>query len=70
MDVDSTLIGQEVIELLGAHAGVAKEIKEITDSAMRGELDFEASLRARVALLAGASEEILNEVRSEIKLTP
>jgi phosphoserine phosphatase len=70
MDVDSTLIGQEVIELLGAHAGVAKEIKEITDSAMRGELDFEASLRARVALLKGLPESIIEEVRAEISLTP
>jgi phosphoserine phosphatase len=70
MDVDSTLIAQEVIELLGAHAGVAKEIKEITDSAMRGELDFEASLRARVALLKGLPESIIEVVRAEISLTP
>mgnify|MGYP006158134713 CR=1 FL=1 len=46
MDVDSTLIQQEVIELLGRRAGKEAEIKEITDRAMRGELDFEASLRA------------------------
>ena len=70
MDVDSTLIQQEVIELLAAKVGVEKEVIEITNAAMAGELDFEASLRARVALLAGASEEILAEVRSEIKLTP
>jgi phosphoserine phosphatase len=70
MDVDSTLIQQEVIELLAAKVGVEKEVIEITNAAMAGELDFEASLRARVALLAGASEEILDEVRSEIKLTP
>ena len=70
MDVDSTLIQQEVIELLAAKVGAEKEVSEITKAAMAGELDFEASLRARVALLAGASEEILAEVRNEIKLTP
>ena len=70
MDVDSTLIQQEVIELLGAKAGVADEIAEITESAMRGELDFEASLRARVALLKGLPESVITEVQSEITLTP
>ena len=70
MDVDSTLIEQEVIELLGAKAGVADEIAKITESAMRGELDFEASLRARVALLKGLPESVLVEVQSEITLTP
>lgn len=70
MDVDSTLIQQEVIELLGARAGKGEEIKEITDQAMRGELDFEASLRARVALLAGLPDSVLDEVREEILLTP
>lgn len=70
MDVDSTLIQQEVIELLGAKAGKGEEIKAITDSAMRGELDFEASLRARVALLEGLPESVIDEVRSEIVLTP
>jgi phosphoserine phosphatase len=70
MDVDSTLIQQEVIELLGAKAGVEAQIKEITDSAMRGELDFEASLRARVALLKGLPTSVLDDVRSEIVLTP
>jgi phosphoserine phosphatase len=70
MDVDSTLIQQEVIELLGAKAGVLKEIAEITESAMSGDLDFEASLRARVALLKGLPESILKDVQSEISLTP
>lgn len=70
MDVDSTLIQQEVIELLGAKAGKELEIKEITDRAMQGELDFEASLRARVQLLAGLPESVLDEVRGEISLTP
>ena len=70
MDVDSTLIQQEVIELLGAKAGKEVEIKDITERAMRGELDFEASLRARVQLLAGLPESVLDQVRSEIVLTP
>jgi phosphoserine phosphatase len=70
MDVDSTLIQQEVIELLGAKAGREGEIREITERAMKGELDFEASLRARVKLLVGLPESVLAEVRSEIALTP
>ena len=70
MDVDSTLIQQEVIELLGAKAGKEDEIREITDSAMRGDLDFEASLRARVALLAGLPESVIDEVRDQVLLTP
>jgi phosphoserine phosphatase len=70
MDVDSTLIQQEVIDLLGSRAGVETEIREITERAMRGEIDFEASLRARVALLAGLDESVLSEVRNQIVLTP
>ena len=70
MDVDSTLIQQEVIELLAAKVGAEKEVIEITKAAMAGELDFESSLRARVALLAGAPEEIIAQVRDGIKLTP
>ncbi len=70
MDVDSTLIQQEVIELLGAKAGVEDEIAKITEAAMRGELDFEASLRARVALLKGLPQSVLTDVQSEITLTP
>ena len=70
MDVDSTLIQQEVIELLGAKAGVQSEIAKITESAMRGELDFEASLRARVSLLKGLPASVLVDVQSEITLTP
>jgi phosphoserine phosphatase len=70
MDVDSTLIQQEVIELLAAKVGVSEQVVSITAAAMAGELDFAQSLRARVALLAGAPESILAEVRNEIKLTP
>jgi phosphoserine phosphatase len=70
MDVDSTLISQEVIELLGAKAGVQDQVKAITDRAMAGEIDFEESLRERVLLLKGLPESVINEVRGEISLTP
>ncbi len=70
LDVDSTLITQEVIELLAAKAGVGNEVTNITQAAMRGELDFEDSLRARVALLKGLPESVIAEVQREITLTP
>ena len=70
MDVDSTLIQQEVIELLAAKAGVEADVKSITDAAMRGELDFAESLKARVALLAGLPEAVIAQVQNEIALTP
>ena len=70
MDVDSTLIQQEVIELLAEKAGVHEKVKEITDAAMRGELDFAASLRARVALLEGLPETVITDIQTEIALTP
>ena len=70
LDVDSTLITQEVIEILAAKAGVGDEVVNITQAAMRGELDFEHSLRARVALLKGLPESVIAEVQSEITLTP
>ena len=69
LDVDSTLITQEVIELLAAKAGVQGEVKAITDAAMRGELDFESSLLARVALLKNLPESVIAQVQSEIVLT-
>jgi phosphoserine phosphatase len=69
LDVDSTFIQQEAIELLAAKAGVLEEVARITDSAMRGELDFSQSLIARVALLQGLSSSVIDEVRNEIKLT-
>ena len=53
IDVDSTLIHGEVIDLLAARAGCAEQVAEVTGSAMRGDIDFAASLRERVALLAG-----------------
>lgn len=70
MDVDSTFIQEEVIELLAAKAGVQNQVAEITQRAMNGELDFEESLRARVKMLAGLPESALVEVQSEITLTP
>lgn len=70
MDVDSTLIQDEVIDLLADEAGVLDAVAEITERAMAGELDFEASLRARVALLAGLDSEALARVRDRITLTP
>lgn len=69
LDVDSTFIQQEAIELLATKAGVLEEVARITDSAMRGELDFAQSLIARVALLQGLSSDVIEEVRNEIKLT-
>ena len=70
MDVDSTLIQDEVIDLLADRAGCAAEVAKVTEATMRGELDFEASLRERVALLAGLSEGVLNGVRDALRLTP
>ena len=69
LDMDSTLIVQEVIDLLAAKAGVAEEVSAITQKAMAGEMDFAQSLQARVSLLAGLNESMLSEVRSEITLT-
>ncbi len=70
MDVDSTLIQGEVIEMLAAHAGCEKEVAEITERAMAGELDFEQSLRARVSLLEGVSTQAVDEVYDSISLAP
>jgi phosphoserine phosphatase len=70
MDVDSTLIQGEVIELLAAHSGHESEVARVTERAMRGELDFEASLRERVALLAGIPSTALDEVYDELVLAP
>jgi phosphoserine phosphatase len=70
MDVDSTLIQDEVIDLLADRAGCAAEVAKVTESAMRGELDFAASLRERVALLAGLDAAVLDSVRDSLRLTP
>lgn len=70
MDVDSTLIQDEVIELLAHHAGCLDEVRQVTEAAMRGELDFAGSLHARVALLAGLPESVFDKVRTEVRYTP
>ncbi|WP_347059779.1 phosphoserine phosphatase SerB [Blastococcus sp. HT6-30] len=70
LDVDSTLVRGEVIDELAARAGRAAEVARITAAAMNGELDFAESLRARVAVLAGLPEEVLDEVRQHLVLTP
>lgn len=70
MDVDSTLIQGEVIEMIAAHAGCEAEVARITEAAMRGELDFEQSLRQRVALLKGVPAKALDEVYTNIQLNP
>ncbi len=70
MDVDSTLIRDEVIELLAGHAGREREVAAVTAAAMRGELDFAESLTARVAALRGLPESVLDEVRAAVRLTP
>ncbi|WP_380156517.1 phosphoserine phosphatase SerB [Kineococcus sp. R86509] len=70
MDVDSTLIQQEVIELLAAHAGREAEVAAVTERAMRGEIDFAASLRERVACLEGLDVSVIDAVRAAVVLTP
>ncbi len=70
MDVDSTLIQDEVIELLAEEAGCLPEVRAVTERAMAGELDFEASLTERVAKLAGTPVEVLDRVRERVTLTP
>ncbi len=70
MDVDSTLIQDEVIELLAEHAGTRAEVAAVTESAMRGELDFAQSLHARVATLAGLPVSVVEDVRAAVRLSP
>jgi phosphoserine phosphatase len=69
LDVDSTLIENEVIELLAAQAGSVAEVEEITRQAMNGQVDFEASLRARVATLKGLSESVFATVGALVTVT-
>ncbi|KEQ37357.1 phosphoserine phosphatase SerB [Streptococcus mitis] len=70
MDVDGTLILEEVIDLLGREAGREEEISQITSRTMRGELDFESSLRKRVSLLAGLPVSVFEKVFNSIHLSP
>ncbi len=70
MDVDGTLILEEVIDLLGREVGCEEEIAQITSQAMQGELDFESSLRKRVSLLEGLPVSVFEKVFDSIHLTP
>ena len=70
MDVDSTLIRGEVIEMLAAHVGRLEEVAAVTEQAMRGELDFADSLRHRVAILEGLPASALDDVYDAIELAP
>jgi phosphoserine phosphatase len=70
LDVDSTLIRDEAIDVLAQRAGVGAEVAAITERAMAGQLDFAASLRARVSLLAGLTTADLDAVRDALRLTP
>lgn len=70
MDVDSTVIQDEVIDLLAAEAGQQEAVAAVTERAMAGEIDFSESLHQRVALLAGLPDSVLNVVRDRIQLTP
>ncbi|KAK5076479.1 Phosphoserine phosphatase [Lithohypha guttulata] len=69
-DMDSTLIQQEVIDEIAAFVGVQDEVSAITARAMNGELDFSASLRARVALLKGVPSDVFERLRPKITITP
>ncbi|MGH8892775.1 MAG: phosphoserine phosphatase SerB [Actinomycetes bacterium] len=70
LDVDSTLVQGEVIEMLAERAGCGREVADVTDRAMRGELDFAESLLARVRLLAGLPDTALADVRANLQLAP
>jgi phosphoserine phosphatase len=70
MDVDSTLVQDEAIDLLAARAGCQQQVAELTAAAMRGELDFTQALHQRVALLAGLDAGIIDEVLGHLRLTP
>lgn len=68
-DMDSTLIETEVIDELAIRAGVGEEVKAITESAMRGEIDFTESFRQRVALLKGLDESVMQEIAESLPIT-
>lgn len=70
LDVDSTFIADEQIDLLAAHAGVGDQVAAITERAMAGELDFAAALRERVAALAGLQVSTLALVGTQVRLSP
>lgn len=70
LDCDSTAIQDEVIELLADSAGTRDRVELVTERAMRGEIDFEQSLRQRVAMLAGLPEEVFEQTVARLRLTP
>ncbi len=70
MDVDSTLLQDEAIDVLAARAGCAAQVREVTAAAMRGELDFAESLHQRVGLLAGLDASVIDEVAGSLRLAP
>lgn len=70
LDVDSTLITSEVIELIAERAGTRQHVAEVTERAMRGELDFASSLQERVATLRGVSADVFADVLADISFTP
>lgn len=67
-DMDSTLIGQEVIDELAKEAGIGEQVAEITERAMQGELDFQQSFRARVALLKGLDATVLSAIAERLTI--
>jgi len=70
LDMDSTVINEEVIDQLAIYAGVAEQVSKITASAMRGEIDFTSALSQRVSMLRGVANSALEQVRSVLTLTP
>lgn len=70
MDIDSTLINEEVIDLLGEEAGVGEQVAAITERAMRGKIDFKQALEERVGLLAGLGQEVFNRTFERVTFTP
>ena len=70
MDIDSTFINEEVIDLLGEEAGVGEKVAQITERAMRGELDFRQALAERVGLLAGLDGEVFERTFARVTFTP
>lgn len=69
-DMDSTLIQQEVIDVIASYAGLESEVSKITEAAMRGELDFNASLEQRVALLKGIDASVFEDLKHKVTFTP
>lgn len=70
MDIDSTLINEEVIDLLGEEAGVGEQVAAITERAMRGEIDFKQALEERVGLLTSLGQEVFDRTFERVTFTP